>query len=136
MNHVMNQFFDFKNLNRFFCFKNFLFVFLVLFVLLNAPDVLAAPAKGGGLPYEDWLDKLVDSATGPVAFSLALIGLVIAGGTLIFGGDLNAFFKSMVFMVLVMSIIIAAPNVLTFFSGKSAEISSLWHMPFSQVVLV
>lgn len=41
----------------------------------------------GSLPYGTWLTSLRNSVTGPVAFTLALVGIVVAGGVLIFGGD-------------------------------------------------
>lgn len=100
---------------------------LMLFLALIAlPDTaLAATAKGGGLPYEDWLTKLRTSVTGPVAFALSIIGLVVAGGVLIFGGELNAFFRTLIFLVLVMALIIGANNMMTTFFGQGAELTSL-----------
>jgi type IV secretion system protein TrbC len=99
-----------------------LFIFSV-FVFV--PEyALASVGSGGGLPYESWLANLRNSVTGPVAFSLAIIGIVVAGGMLIFGGDLNAFFRTMIFLVLVMALIITAQNVLSSFFGQGAELST------------
>ena len=73
---------------------------------------------GGGLPYENWLLTLRNSVTGPVATTLAIVGIVVAGGVLIFGGELNAFFRSLIFIVLVMALLIGANNLLmTTFQG-------------------
>jgi type IV secretory pathway VirB2 component (pilin) len=78
-------------------------VALLFGALLAAPHLaLASEGTGGSLPYESWLTNLRNSVTGPVAFALSIIGIVIAGGVLIFGGDLNAFFRTLVFIVLVM----------------------------------
>lgn len=86
----------------------------VTFFLLFMPDlVLASIGGGGGLPYESWLVNLRNSVTGPVAFTLSIIGIVVAGGILIFGGELNAFFRTLIFIVLVMALLIGAQNIMT-----------------------
>ena len=78
---------------------------------------------GGGLPYEEWLTTLRQSVTGPVAFAISIIGIVVAGGILIFGGELNGFFRTLIFLVLVMALIIGANNMMTtFFGSAGAEI--------------
>lgn len=102
----------------------FLFGFLTLlaFVFLTSQDVFASAGTGGQLPYEDWLTKLRNSVTGPVAFTLSIIGIVIAGGVLIFGGDLNGFFRTLVFLVLVMAFLVGAQNIMSNFFGQGAVI--------------
>jgi len=92
-------------------------------LILWAPDLAhASAAGGGGLPYESALDKIQKSATGPVAFVLSLVGIVVAGGTLIFGGDLSGFFRSMVVLVLVIGIMVSASNVLQTLFGRGAHV--------------
>lgn len=99
---------------------------LLLAVLSLAPDFAhAAVGAGGGLPYEGWLAALRSSVTGPVAFALSIIGIVIAGGVLIFGGDLNGFFRTLVFITLVMALLVGAQNIMSNFFGQGAEIASL-----------
>ncbi len=89
-----------------------------LFLLMLPEIVLASVGGGGGLPYETWLVSLRNSVTGPVAFTLSIIGIVVAGGILIFGGELNAFFRTLIFIVLVMALLIGAQNIMTnLFSG-------------------
>lgn len=102
--------------------QNFILFFLILALWLVTQDAYAASASGGGLPYEDWLTKLRTSVTGPVAFAISIIGIVVAGGVLIFGGELNAFFRTLIFLVLVMALIIGANNLMTTFFGTSSEI--------------
>jgi len=94
-------------------------VTLLVVVFLLLPDVALAEAQktGGGLPYETWLEKLKQSLTGPVAFILSLIGIIASGAMLIFGGDLNGFFRSMIFLVLVVALIIGASSMMTNFFG-------------------
>tara|TARA_R110002126_G_scaffold11644_2_gene51853 strand:- start:11006 stop:11389 length:384 start_codon:yes stop_codon:yes gene_type:complete len=94
---------------------------LVLFMLITHPAL--ASTAGGGLPFDSWLMKIQKSITGPFAFSAAIIGLVAAGATLIFGGDMNGFMRTLIFFVLVLSFLVAAQNTMTAITGKGAEIS-------------
>jgi type IV secretory pathway VirB2 component (pilin) len=68
-------------------------------ILLVPELALASVGGGGALPYETWLVSLRNSVTGPVAFTLSIVGIVVAGGILIFGGELNAFFRTLIFIV-------------------------------------
>jgi type IV secretion system protein VirB2 len=98
---------------------------LLLVLMLLAPHhVLGSEGTGGALPYESWLTNLRNSVTGPVAFALSIIGLVVAGGALIFGGDLNGFFRTLIFLVLVMALLVGAQNVMSSFFGRGAEIAA------------
>lgn len=109
---------------RFTTSKKALFLIsLILFLILLAHPVLAAEGTGGGLPYESWLTNLRNSVTGPVAFALSIVGLVVAGGVLIFGGELNAFFRTLIFLVLVMALLVGAQNIMSSFFGRGAEIA-------------
>jgi type IV secretion system protein VirB2 len=96
---------------------------LTLCVLLAPHDVYAAGTAGGGLPYESALTRLRSSVTGPVAFTLSLIGIVGAAGALIFGGELTGFLRMMVFLVLLIAILVGAQNVLTTLFAAGAEIA-------------
>lgn len=90
-----------------------LFIPLSLSSLLLSDGVQAAVGAGGALPYESWLVNLRNSVTGPVAFTLSIVGIVVAGGILIFGGELNAFFRTLIFIVLVMALLVGANNIMT-----------------------
>jgi type IV secretion system protein VirB2 len=94
-------------------------------LLLWSQHAHASAGTGGSLPYEQWLADLRNSVTGPVAFALSLVGIVVSGGVLIFGGDLNAFFRTMIFVVLVMALLVGAQNVMSTFFGRGAEIAVL-----------
>lgn len=100
-------------------------VLLFAYLFLLPGHALASEGTGGTLPYESWLTNLRNSVTGPVAFSLALLGIVVSGGVLIFGGDLNGFFRTMLFIVLVMALLIGAQNMMSSFFGRGAEIAAL-----------
>ncbi len=98
---------------------------LLAMALLWSQESFAAVGAGGGLPYEDWLTSLRNSVTGPVAFTLSIVGIVIAGGVLIFGGELNAFFKSLIFLILIMAFLVGAQNMMQNLFGQGAVIASL-----------
>ena len=98
---------------------------LLAFILLAPHAAFAAEGTGGSLPYESWLTNLRNSVTGPVAFTLSILGIVVAGGVLIFGGDLNGFFRTLIFVVLVMALLVGAQNMMSTFFGRGAEIAAL-----------
>lgn len=100
-------------------------VVLLLFMFLVPQYAAASAGTGGSLPYESWLVNLRNSVTGPVAFALSIIGIVVAGGVLIFGGDLNGFFRTLVFIVLVMAFLVGAQNIMSTFFGRGAEIAGI-----------
>lgn len=106
---------------------------LLVFGASVPSDALAAAAAGGGLPYEAWLEQIRNSFTGPIAFSFALIGIVVAGALLIFGGEMNAFARTLVMIVLVMAFLVGANSIMSGLFGTGAEItahvSSYYHSP-------
>ena len=92
--------------------KNAIFK-LSIFIILTAvlKDALAADTASGSsvLPYETWLKTIQKSLTGPVAFSVSLIGIVSCGATLIFtGGEMGRFMRSIVYLVMVMTLLVGA----------------------------
>lgn len=97
-------------------------ILMAVMLIFSASDALASVGTGGDLPYESWLESLRNSVTGPVAFTLSLVGIVVAGGVLVFGGDLNGFFRTLIFLVLIMALIIGANNIMSTFFGKGAVI--------------
>ena len=99
-----------------------LLALFALFILAPEP-AFASEGTGGSLPYESWLTNLRNSVTGPVAFALSIIGIVVAGGVLIFGGELNGFFRTLIFIVLVMALLVGAQNMMGTFFGRGAEIA-------------
>lgn len=77
-------------------------------------------AAVGVLPYENWLKALQTSLTGPVAFSISLIGIVSAGATLIFaGGEISRFMRTIIYIVLVMTFLVGANSLMTEFFNVS-----------------
>lgn len=97
----------------------------IVALFLAAAGTAHAATGGGGLPWETPLTTLSNSVTGPVAYGVSLIGIVGAGGILIFvGGMINEFLRSVLFCVLVIALIISAKNTLTSFGfAAGAEIT-------------
>lgn len=103
--------------------KSLLFLLLALFVFVVVPDALASTGSGGGLPYETWLESLRKSMTGPVAIIGSLVGIVASGLSLMFGGDMNGFMRTLLFLVLIMACTVGANNLLTGLFGAGAVIA-------------
>ncbi|WEX79489.1 TrbC/VirB2 family protein (plasmid) [Sinorhizobium numidicum] len=100
---------------------------VVAIALLAAPLVFASvvPAvasSGGGLPWEGPLQQIQESITGPVAGAIALAAVAIAGGMLIFGGELNDFARRLMYIVLVTGILLGATNIVGLFGATGASI--------------
>ena len=94
----------------------------VIFACLCAQPVLAS--GGGGLPWEGPLQQIQESITGPVAAAIALVAVAIAGGMLIFGGELNDFARRLVYVVLVTGILLGATQIVALFGSSGASIAS------------
>ncbi len=94
-----------------------------LLFFIAAEPALASNTSGGGLPFDDWLTNIRTSITGPFAFTAAIIGIVAAGAMLIFGGDMNGFMRTLIFIVLVLSLLVAAQNTLSAITGQGAELA-------------
>ncbi|HVI56687.1 MAG TPA: TrbC/VirB2 family protein [Luteibacter sp.] len=65
------------------------------------------------LPYQKGIDVFYASMTGPVPFIISLMGIVGCGAMLIFGGEISGFMRTMIFIVLVVSVIVQAKSVVS-----------------------
>jgi type IV secretion system protein VirB2 len=83
----------------------------------------AANAAGGIAEWETPLQKVVASITGPVAFGISVIGIVIAGAMLIWGGEINEFSRKLIMLVLVIALIVTAVNLLSTLFGVGALVT-------------
>jgi type IV secretion system protein TrbC len=81
-----------------------------------------ASSGGGGLPWEGPLEQIQESITGPVAGAIALAAVAIAGGMLIFGGELNDFARRLCYIVLVAGILLGATQIVGLFGSSGASI--------------
>ncbi len=96
---------------------------LALLILMFWPHQAWASETTGGLPYESYLTKIRNSMTGVVGYTFALVGIVVAGAVLVLGGDLNGFVRSLMLLVLVVALLVAANSVLASISGGGAVIA-------------
>lgn len=78
--------------------------------------------SGGSLPWEGPLEQIQESITGPVAGYIALAAVAIAGGMLIFGGELNDFARRLVYVVLVAGILLGATTIVGLFGSTGSSI--------------
>jgi len=91
-----------------------LLVAVVVIVATISPAAHAAAAGGGGaLPWEGPLQRIGDSLAGPVAFAMSLAGVAVTGLMLVFGGEIGMFASRSAYMVLAVSLLVFARNILT-----------------------
>lgn len=95
---------------------------LTLAVLCLALATPAMASSGGGLPWEGPLEQIQESITGPVAGFIALAAVAVAGGMLIFGGELNDFARRLMYVVLVAGILLGATQIVGLFGASGASI--------------
>lgn len=93
---------------------------LLALVLIATP---ALASSGGGLPWEGPLEQIQESITGPVAGFIALAAVAVAGGMLIFGGELNDFARRLMYVVLVAGILLGATQIVGLFGATGATIA-------------
>ena len=86
-----------------------------------AVRVYAAPT-GGGLPWEKPMTLIATSLTGPVAYAIGLIGICIAGGTLLFGHELGEVGRRACMIGLVVAVLIFAAPMLASAFGVGAAV--------------
>jgi type IV secretory pathway VirB2 component (pilin) len=95
-------------------------------VIVVATPALAS-SSGGSLPWEGPLQQIQQSITGPVAGYIALAAVAIAGGMLIFGGELNDFARRLMYVVLVAGILLGATTIVGLFGATGASIGMPAH---------
>ena len=95
---------------------------LITSALVLLPQMVFAAAAGGGLPWEGPLTTIQTSLTGPVAISIALIAIAVAGAMLIYGGEINNFARTGVYITLVLGLLVMANNMLQTLYAPGATI--------------
>ena len=91
------------------------------FFLAFAIQASAAPA-GAGLPWEAPMTAIATSLTGPVAYAIGLIGIAIAGGTMLWGGDLGEVGRKACMVGLVVAVLVFAAPMLSSAFGVAAAL--------------
>lgn len=103
--------------------KKSLLAFAMIAISAVAAASPAFASSGGSLPWEGPLEQIQESITGPVAGYIALAAVAIAGGMLIFGGELNDFARRLVYVVLVAGILLGATTIVGLFGATGASIN-------------
>lgn len=85
-------------------------------VLVSLLVASTADAAGSGMPWEEPLQVILDSITGPVAQIIAVLAIAITGLTLAFG-DAGGGFRKLIQIVFGISIAFAATTLVLDFFG-------------------
>ena len=94
----------------------------VLFALAPAFSLHLQGAAAGGLPWEKPMTAIATSLTGPVAYAIGLIGIAIAGGAMLWGGELTEFGRRACMIGLVVSVLVFAAPLLASAFGVNAAV--------------
>jgi len=88
---------------------------------LQPAAAMASASSGGGLPFDGWLTKVLDSFTGPVAFVSCIVALVTLGVMMVIQGHgINEFSGKLLFVVLAFAFIIGAKSMMSGLFGTAA----------------
>jgi len=104
----------------------FSFAVMAFMVFLMPENVVASTTTG--LPWEGPLDTIRQSLSGPVALGISIIAIVVAGGMLIFGSELDGFARKVVVIVLVLALIVGANSFLSTLFGAGSATLALAHL--------
>ena len=82
----------------------------------------AEAGVAGALPWEGPLRTIAQSLTGPVAFSVSIIGIFATGATLMWGGEMNEFARRAALMALIVAVIVFATNIMASAFGVTGAV--------------
>jgi type IV secretion system protein VirB2 len=94
----------------------------LLLLMAFACAIHANAATSGGLPWERPMTAIATSLTGPVAYAIGLIGIAIAGGAMLWGGELTEFGRRACMIGLVVSVLVFAAPMLSSAFGVAAAV--------------
>jgi|SRR5271157_3543673 len=95
---------------------------LGLIAMAAAFSLRMQAAAAGGLPWEKPMTAIATSLTGPVAYAIGLIGIAIAGGAMLWGGELTEFGRRACMIGLVVSVLVFAAPLLSSAFGVNAAV--------------
>jgi type IV secretion system protein TrbC len=93
-----------------------------LIVAVWAANIRLYAAAAGNLPWERPMTAIATSLTGPVAYAIGLIGIAIAGGAMLWGGELTEFGRRACMIGLVVSVLVFAAPMLASAFGVNAAV--------------
>ena len=94
----------------------------LLLTLACACTMQAQASASGTLPWEAPMTAIATSLTGPVAYAIGLIGIAIAGGAMLWGGELTEFGRRACMIGLVVSVLVFAAPMLSSAFGVTAAV--------------
>lgn len=97
---------------------------LALLLIALTFEPAFASSGGGALPWEGPLKQIQQSINGPVAGAIALAAVAVAGGVLIFGGELTDFARRLFYVVLVAGLLLGASQIVALFGASGASIQT------------
>jgi type IV secretory pathway VirB2 component (pilin) len=89
---------------------------------LDCANCALASTTGGSLPWDAPLQTLAADLTGPVATSISLIALFVAGAILVFGEDLSHFARRALVMVIAIAFLVLGAKFLSALSLTGATV--------------
>lgn len=87
-----------------------------------ASTICLHATTAGNLPWEKPMTAIATSLTGPVAYAIGLIGIAIAGGAMLWGGELTEFGRRACMIGLVVSVLVFAAPMLASAFGVNAAV--------------
>ncbi len=99
-------------------------VILLLFAVVLLPN-LAGATETSGTSWDTPLENIRNAITGPIAYTISILAIVVSGAMLAFGGEINEFARRMIMLILVVALVMLAIQFLSELWGTSgAEIAS------------
>lgn len=97
---------------------------LILFLLTLTLASAAFGSTMTGLPWESPLQTIGNSLTGPVAGIISLIAIAICGITAAIGHDLSGFVKTLLGIVMIVSVVLGAASLIRILFGTTGAVVS------------
>ncbi len=100
--------------------KTILFVVAVAVLMAVVGPVFAS--TNAGMPWERPMEIIMRSLTGPVAFFISVIALVVCVITLLWGAEISDIIKKLIYAVILISVLVGASSLLSRLFGISAAL--------------
>jgi len=106
-----------------------LFTLAIIALVFFHPTVAYASNAGGNLPWDTPLTTLKNDISGPVALAISLLGIIVCGAALIFGGEISEFIRRIIMVVLVIVVLVGANSLLTTLFQNGAVVAYAAPLP-------
>ncbi len=102
--------------------RNFALFLLVVVVFFAVAPSAFASTGAQGLAWEGPMQRVRDSLSGPVAYAIVVVGLVVGFGVVLFGGELNEMARKILYVVAAGAVCVGAPGVVTNLFGVNGAL--------------